>query len=512
MDKKRIISVDGVKYNLDTGQQVKQAKVRRPLLPTPSHATDEASAAQEPELRPVKKPASTITHFDGIKPGAKKSEPLRLDQSAAPEAKKATPKAAESKPATIKVEPKKPDKPAASDEPTPKPPLHQPLDKAAISHPSLPMPTATTPPHRTVAPEVHVFLHPFVQRVNARMAFLATARALFNWRFWFVVALPYVIYVAYRLSQLSSNQILALVHRQLNALPYHLILGLGLFILVMVGISYYIGSQAAQILNAVKLKQIDHRLSSIRFFFSQSDAKLFRTLGARLLHLVLFWGSALVFGAGLWYINSSTQVYLETVKIPVLVVVGIIGTIWLMMLGMRWPIARSLIAATDQKAAQIERKSFSLSFGNFVKSLGIAAFWSLISILFLAAVIAIDWSLATYLTNDLSATIKIVLSLVGICLLAFLFSVYTTWSMVFWASAYRVLVSIGHKTHLSEYLQIENPSSKGKVTLAIMAVLFLLLVLAIGIVGYMYQDSAVAVAKSLSRKLPESFNNLVPRL
>lgn len=516
MDKKRIINVDGVRYSLDTGKPIVADKVHRPTVPTPSHETEEKSAAEEPVIHTPKKPVRRLSHFDGISARPKSASPTKLE---VPEAKtKITPTVAE-KDADESPKDKPPVKSPSTDSMAHMPKTSRKSaskkdadDSIGVSHPTLPMPTAEQPSRRTSTPAIHVFFHPFVQRVDTRTVMVALGRVLMSWRFWLAVVAPFVVFFFYRLTTMTPNQILALAHRVLNALPYQTILVIGLAGLLLISLSYYIGSQAAQIISALKLKQIDHRLSSARYYYAQSDAKLFRTLGSRLIHLLLFWGSLIGLSALIYYLNSLNQVYFETVKLPVLIIIGLIGLVWLLLLGMRWPLSRNVLAATDQTLGSVESKSFSLVFGNFFKALGIASFWSFISLLFLGTVGAIIWSLSMYLINDLSIGIKLGLAGIGICLLGFLFTVYTIWSMVFWASSYRVLIKLGHKQHLSDYLQIENPSKKGKLMLSLLIVLVFAGLIALGVVGYLYQDTAVAAAKSLAHKLPDSLNNLVPRL
>lgn len=514
MNKKRIISVDGVRYSLDTGKPIVADKVHRPIVPTPSHETDEKITAEEPVIREPKRSAR-LTHFDSLSARPKSNRTTKLE-----------PPPSESKPISTKVDPKPIE---IVDQPSLKSPNPDSTvrvskiarkteakkdtgDAVGLSHPTLPMPPAELSPRRISTPAIHVFFHPFIQRVDRRIVILALGRVLWSWRFWLSVATPFVAFFIYRLTTMTPNQILALVHRLLNALPYQTMLAIGLTALLLVSLSYYFGSQTSQIISALKLKQIDHRLSSARYYYAQCDAKLFRTLSSRTIHLLLFWGSFFGIAVMIYYLYGINQVYFETVKLPVLIIIGQIGLIWLLLLGMRWPMSRNILAATDQPLGSVESKSFSLVFGNFFKALGIVAFWSLISLLFLGAVGAIIWSLSTYLINDLSIIIKLMLAGVGICLLGFLFTVYTIWSMVFWASSYRVLIKLGHKQHLSDYLQIENPSKKGKLMLGFLFGLIFAWLIALGIIGYHYQDMAVATAKNLAHKLPDSLNNLVPHL
>lgn len=498
MDKKRIIKVDGVNYSLDTGEAIQTEKIKKPLLPTPSRATEELSVREEPIIHSPRK----ISHFDGIRsPAAKsvaKNQPTIAKAEPAIELPPSKPRATKNEPSPVK-------KNLATNR------SEKPADNVGLSHPTLPMPTAVAK-KRVVRPVESVFLHPFVQKVDRRITTLAMIRVVTSVRFWLMVAVPFVVVLVRDLTILSPNQLISSAKNLLLTFPYNFIMGAILFVTFLVSLSLYVSSQTAQIMTALKLKQLDHRRSSARFFLSQSNAKLFRTIAIRTIHLLLFWGSAVGLAVLIWYLYSVSQVYLETVKLPLLVLIALIGLVWLLLMGMRWPIGRAILAATDQTIGSIEKKSFSLIFGHTLKSLGIAVFWSLVSLLYLASIGAVEWSLSMYLLSDLSNTTKVILMAVGVGLIGFFSVVYTLWSTVFWASSYRALVSMRHTSdHLSDYLQIEHPSSRGKLVVTLFFVSVLLILIVAATVGYLHQDSVVATAKELARKLPASYSNMIPR-
>lgn len=335
---------------------------------------------------------------------------------------------------------------------------HSPIDTGElITHPSLPLPSASSPARGTKSSMIRQVIgrsfHVTHDKRSTRAILIAT---LISPTFWLFLISPWVIEAISTPGSPGWNTIASGVNRILNlsfsALSGRLlILGVGLFLI-------WVGRHALLLVShAVHVRQIDHRLSDSHAFWWAAIHKLSRSFTLGTFDLAL--SGAIVgsiVGTIIWIgsQNSTANLFTQGLILNVLIVFA--GLIFVI-LSVHRPLARVMLASTGLTAWQLVKYSFGMIIYNFGRTLVMGIWWLIMVTVTVGLLAGISWATISYGIHAAEHALigKILLGLASAGLMYVVLAAFLLWNQGYWSLAYHYLAHRTYPAQVSRFFTTE---------------------------------------------------------
>ncbi len=378
-----------------------------------------------------------------------------------------------------------------------------------VSHPGLPQQHA---PLRTnqASSFKRLVMYPFARPFDNRIARFGLIATVLDIRFWLVLSLPLLILRLHELAKLAPIQV---VHK-LNALLVAHNYGWGAALLgglYLAGVlSVLIVAVALQVITAIKIRAIDHRVSRAHILVRHAISNILKTTLNWLIDSTFALSMIILACAGIYGLSISTTPWVVIWRDYLVGLIGLVSFLVLGVLYVRRKLQRAMLATTQLPVRSIQGRSLML----VVRNLPVSALALLLALLQLTGAMVITAGIGGIIVHYLPLTTtipgRLCLWLLAAIGMGLVWLVTVVWQAMHWAGFYHLVVLRGSKDTVSDYLVPTMPL-KLRVWPALVAAGLTLLVFctyAGAVIGL--RPQVRSVVQRAKQVIPSDARNIVP--
>ncbi len=480
---KRLVTVDGIRYSLDTGDSVGPAP-HRPAQLHPVSVSTTQSKPVTPASPPEKKPSLRRPRRNVRVP----EQPL---------------------PAAVKLTSHN----QAVMHPDPKLRTAQLLHPHNVSHPALPLPTSRQRPSAKLSIWQSVVKPSLTETHDRRTVWASIGIALLSPITWLLLALPAVVIFAADVRRESVGKIFASTSSWILAqTPTSILTWLAIFS-VLLGIVWLARHSLVLVAYGVQVRRIDNRLVSGHQLWWQTLAKISRLVLVALVDGLMVVTVCMLAGLALqWILGSATQNMAVWWSLFFnLTVFMLVALLWL--LATHRPLTRVMLSITNRPASFLVVKGFGLIFRNWIRALGLGFVWLAAAGLTAFLLAGISWATIIYGLVQITTSIgRVALWAVSGSLLIFILTSFTVWSNGYWPRAYHMLAHRAYPRTVSRFMA-DDPRVKSRLKtilhVSLIVIAYLLIVTAL---LWYVRPSITQRLDTVQQNVPETLDKLLPKL
>ncbi len=378
-----------------------------------------------------------------------------------------------------------------------------------VSHPSLPQQHSRIQ-DKPVSSLRKLLGYPFAPGLDRRILRLGIIATVLDIRFWAVLFVPIVFVRLTRLTSLAPAQLVELLRDFLVARNY-------VWAVVIVGALYFVAvlsvlivAIARQVMTAIKIRRIDHRVSRGYILVRHAVSNMLTTALSWLIDLSLISAVVAVVVAAVYWLTVASVAWLAPWRSYVVGLVVLKGLFLVSVLMIRRKLQRSMLATTQLRLAAIQARSFELIWHNLPLS---AVAFSLAVIEFAAAaslIALIAVSLYMYSPDLTTVAARLGVWLLGLSAVMALWLGSVLWQSAHWAGFYHLVVLRCKKDQVSDYLVPSGPL-KLRVWPAMAAACVVLVVLFTYFgAAFAMQGQVRRAGQQIKASIPSDVSRLVP--
>ncbi len=357
-----------------------------------------------------------------------------------------------------------------------------------------------------------VFILPFTERVDRYVVQGFLLSTMISPYFWFLALAPGIVVKLLSSQKYAINDLLFQLRSVLAPANYYKLTILSGVFLALCLVSLLVSYLVRIVARATKLRAIDHRSVSPRLLYRQAMNKSLRSLVNWLLNATAF---CLVLSAlGMltrWLILSNQSIVTSWLS-TLLSIASIVVLLVLMIYMMIWQISQTMIAATDKNIWSVQGHSYRLVFGSLPKNITSAILLWVVSLVVVFLLGLVGWAEVTYLSSTPYLYMKIGIFVLGAILILAILVCFRIWKNMLLARLYHVLATIRGKVAMSGYLSLEKPAKTGLAPFLIVSIAVSIILLGYSYAAYSYKGVATNQMERVHSRIPASLEIKIPKL
>lgn len=378
-----------------------------------------------------------------------------------------------------------------------------------VSHPSLPQQHSRIQdkPASSVRKLVG---YPFAPGLDKRILRLGLISTVLDIRFWAITLVPIVVARLAQLTSLAPAQLVEFTNTFLVARNYvWAIIIVGGFYLGAI-VSVLIVALSRQVMTAIKIRRIDHRVSRGYILIRHAVSNILVTSLSWLLDLLLASTIIVSMIGAVYWLTVASATWLAPFRSYAVGLVVLVALLLLGILFVRRKLQRSMLATTQLPLGAIQARSFKLVWHN--PSLSAVAFGFAVVELVVATslIVLIGASFYTYLPALTTIPARLSVWLLALAAIMAIWLGSVLWQSAHWAGFYHIVVLRCKKDQVSDYLVPSGPL-KLRVWPAIAAACVVLTVLVAYVAAaFVFQGQVKRVSQQIKATIPSDVGRLVP--
>lgn len=409
---KRMVTVDGVRYSLNTGDKLGPALARRTAPSVKSHPV--LHRAARVGEKPLPKAVKITSHQQAVM------------------------------------------------HPDPRLAAAHILHPHGVSHPTLPVPQAA---------EVHTkqslwagVIVPSLSEGRTKKSILTSLGiVVLSPMTWLYVFLPALVFVVAELQKKPLAELYGQIIKLLRSADGVQAFWVVFACMAITGVVWFIKHLCLIVAYGLTARKIDHRSTSARHLWLQAAGKIWRFAGIAVFDFLFVTAALTAAGVVIWYAYMGRAEALRA-SWSLLFNLGIMVTMMLSWLvATHRPITRVMLALTNRPASFIIVRSFGLIFRNWIRALALGFFWLLMAGMTVTLVAGISWATVVYgLLQITTTTGRVLLFAFAAGLVLFVLSLFTIWSVSYWPRAYQWLTRRAYPKQVSQMMSDVQHQKSGK--------------------------------------------------
>lgn len=486
---KRLVTVDGIRYSLDTGDSVGPAARPRPV-PHPAPA----KSVSQPKPKPTPAP-SAINVATPVPARQKPHRNVRVPDQPLP--------------AAVSVSSHH----QAVMHPDPKLRAAQMLHPHNVSHPALPLPTSRPGAGSKLSIWRSVVKPSLVETHDRRTVFASIGIAILSPITWLLLALPAIAIFAADVRRESVGRIFSAIAGWLLSLTPMTVLMIVAIAAVVLGVIWLVRHSLILVSYGVQVRRIDNRLVSGHQLWWQTLSKITRLVLVAILDGLILLAATFAAGISLiWILSQATHSLVVWWSFFFNLTLFLLAAVFWLMATHR-PLTRVMLSITNRPASTLIVRGFGLIFRNWLRALGLGLVWLGAAGLTAFLLAGISWATTIYGLVQITTTIgRIALWLVSGGLILFIITSFTVWSNGFWPRAYHMLAHRAYPKTVSHFMA-DDPHVKSRSKTILQLVLLVVVYLAVvTTLLWLVRPTISRQLDTIQQKVPASLDKLLPKL
>lgn len=436
---KRVITVDGIRYSLDSGDTVNSAKrlasaPRSRMLPKRTSTKTKAVRVAE---KPLPKAVSITAHHQAVM------------------------------------------------HPDPKLAAAQALHPHNVSHPALPLQQRSTDFGRKRMSAWRDVIIPSVTDGRDSISVWASLGiVLLSPLSWLAIFIPAAFIFITRLQDRPVDELYRMVTNWLlNTTSTQAAIYIGL-VAAAAGAIWIVRHLCLMVAYALASRTIDNRPVSARTVWWQAAGKLWRLVWVALFETLIFTTVSLLIVSAL-RASLQARTVLATQWGLLFNITILFAIVFVVAISIYRPLSRVMLALTNRPAGMIVSRCFGLLVRNWLPALGLGLVWLLVAGLTAVLVSAMSWATLAYGLLQITTLLgRLLLLAVAGLIIMLLLMIFTIWSVDFWPRSYRWLALRAFPGHVSRFMAGAQ-STKSKPTIVRQAIglviIYLLIIVSLSV-------------------------------
>lgn len=454
-----MVTVDGVRYSLNTGDRLGPAAARRVAVQQANTARTNHRAARVGE-KPLPKAVKLSSHQQAVI------------------------------------------------HPDPKLAAARVLHPHGVTHPALPL------PHQAQASAKQslwrAVIAPSLSEGRTRKSVLASLGiVLLAPITWLLVLLPALVFVVAELQQRPLAELYVTSVRWLQTVNPETVFWAVAAASVFLALIWFIRHLCLIVAYGLSARKIDNRVTSAQHLWLQAAGKIWRFVGIAIFDF-LFVSAALVASGlviGYAYVGRADLDATWSLLFNLGLMVALMLS-WL--IATHRPITRVMLALTNRPASFIIVRSFGLIFRNWTRALALGFFWLLMAGVTAVLMAGVSWATVVYgLLQITTTTGRLLLFVFAASLVLFVLSLFTIWSVSYWPRAYQWLARRGYPKQLSQMMSDTQHRKSRKRVIGEVAILLVVFSLILGAVFFIGKPRFTELYKKQILTLPSTATELI---
>lgn len=326
---------------------------------------------------------------------------------------------------------------------------------------------------------------------------------------WLFVLLPAMVFVVAELQQQSLARLYAVMVQRLHMLNPEVVFWLIIVLASLLLVLWFIRHLCLIVAYGLSARKNDHRAINAQHLWLQAVGKIWRFVGVAAFDFLFVTAAMVASGLIISYAYSgrtnqnATWSLLFNLGLMAMVMVG-----WL--IATHRPITRVMLALTNRPASFIIVRSFGLIFRSWVRALALGFFWLLMAAITASLVAGISWATVVYgLLQITTTTGRVLLFIFASGLVLFVLSLFTIWSVGYWPRAYQWLARRAYPRQVSQFMSDVQHNKPGKQVVGEVAALLALFIILLGLVLFVGKPRFIDFYRDQISKLPTSAIELI---
>lgn len=326
---------------------------------------------------------------------------------------------------------------------------------------------------------------------------------------WLYVLLPALVFALAELQQRPIAELYGSTVRQLQATSpttaFWAVFGAAIFLAIL----WFARHLCLIVAYGISARKIDHRATSARHLWLQAAGKIWRFVGIAIFDFLFVAAALVASGLVISYayggrtdLDASWSLIFNLGLMVALMLSWLIAT--------HRPITRVMLALTNRPASFIIVRSFGLIFRNWTRALGLGFFWLLMAGVTAVLVAGVSWATVVYgLLQITTTTGRILLFVFAASLVLFVLSLFTIWSVSYWPRAYHWLARRAYPKQVSLMMSDAQHQKTRKRVIGEVVVLLGLFAIVMSIIFFVGKPWFVELYGRNVRSLPGSAVELI---
>lgn len=326
---------------------------------------------------------------------------------------------------------------------------------------------------------------------------------------WLYVLLPALVFTLAELQQQPIAELYGSTVRQLQATnpvtAFWVVFGAAIFLAIL----WFARHLCLIVAYGISARKIDHRATSARHLWLQAAGKIWRFVGIAIFDFLFVAAALVASGLVISYayggridLDASWSLIFNLGLMVALMLSWLVAT--------HRPITRVMLALTNRPASFIIVRSFGLIFRNWVRSLALGFFWLFMAGITAALVAGISWATVVYgLLQITTTTGRAVLFVFAASLVLFVLSLFTIWSVSYWPRAYHWLARRAYPKQVSQMMSDAQHQKTRKRVIGEVVILLTLFAVLMSIIFFVGKPWFVGLYERNVQSLPSSALELI---
>lgn len=413
---KRIVTVDGIRYSLDTGDSLGRPQ-HRPLQPRATRRPGQASRthAARPGERPLPRAVHVTSHNQAVM------------------------------------------------HPDPRLQAAQVLHPHNVSHPTLPLQQRSESEKRSRGSLWRdVVRASFTDSRDGVGVWAAFGIVLLSPLTWLAVIIPALLIFLSRLQDRPLSEMYGVLVGWLEKTSFGELAAYIGIVAALLGAIWFVRHMCLSVSYGLASRRADNRPVSADVLWWQAAGKVWRLVWVALFEV--FVASAVVLG-----LSASLRASLSAASAQsgaqwslVVNILLIVSALLLLVLAIHRPLTRVMLALTNRSAGSVIVRSLGLIFRNVLPAFAMGLLWLVLVGFTGLLVAAVSWATLAYGILQITTTLgRLLLLAVSSALVMSLLMAFTIWSVDFWPRGYRWLAARAYPEQVSKFMSGQhNPKRK----------------------------------------------------
>lgn len=434
---KRIVTVDGIRYSLDTGDSLGRPQ-HRPLQPRTSRRLGQGSRthAARPGERPLPKAVHVTSHNQAVM------------------------------------------------HPDPRLQAAQVLHPHNVSHPTLPLQQRSeSEGHGRGSLWQDVVRASFTDSRDGVGIWAAFGIVLLSPLTWLAVIIPALLIFLSQLQDRPLSETYGVTVKWLEKTSFgELTVYFGI-IAALLGAIWFIRHMCLSVSYGLASRRADNRPVSAGVLWWQAAGKVWRLVWVALFEILVASGVILGLSAALRASLSAASAESGAPWSLVVNILIVVSALFLLVLAIHRPLTRVMLSLTNRSTGSVIVRSFGLIFRNVLPAFAMGMLWLVLVGFTGLLVAAVSWATLAYGILQITTSLgRLLLLAISSALVMSLLMAFTIWSVDFWPRGYRWLAARAYPHQVSGFMSGQhNPKRKRTIAWQVAVLILVYAVILIGL-------------------------------
>lgn len=327
---------------------------------------------------------------------------------------------------------------------------------------------------------------------------------------WLYIFLPIVIFAVSEVQEKSLVELYAqLISFFEKADPTQMLWAL-CGVAALMGLIWFLRHLCLVVAYGLMARRVDHRSSDARHLWLQAAGKIWRFAGVAAFDALFAVAGTIIIAVLVWQINLGGSNNLQAGWGFLLNLVIVAGMTLAWLIAVHRPITRVMLSLTNRPTSFIIVRSFGLIFRNWLSALSLGFGWLLMAVVASALVLGISWATVVYgLLQITTTTGRVLLFILAASLVLFVLSLFTIWSISYWPRAYQWLVRRAYPKQVSLMMSdVAHQKSRQRIVVEVSLLALVYSLILVGVI-LLVQPQFKMFYQNTLRSLPASAQELL---